>query len=52
MYLYYGNGNCTIDEGLNILSIYYRGVIKIIDKTNDNNAIIVKNQKIMILKKL
>ena len=48
MHLYYGNGNCTVDEGLRILVIHYRGSIKITDKTNDNHAILVKNKRITI----
>lgn len=48
MYLYYGNGNCTIDEGVALISIYYRGNIKIADKTSDSHAILVKNKIITI----
>ena len=48
MYLYYGNGDCTVDGDLKIITIIYRGAIKIKDKTPNGYNILSKNNKLMI----
>ena len=48
MYLYYGNGDCTVDGDLKIITIIYRGSINIKDKTTNGYNILSKNNKLMI----
>ena len=50
--LYYGNGNCSIDdEGAEIMGIQitYRGMIELTDQTSDSFFIGHKNNKIIIV---
>ena len=49
MKLYYGNGNCSIEEGSEIrgVQIRYRGAIEIEDKTSD--SFVITHQKNGIL---
>ena len=48
--LYYGNGECTIENGIDSMSIMitYSGAIEIDDLTPDGYAITAKNDKIII----
>ena len=50
MKLYYGNGNCTIEEGSNArgVEIRYSGAIEIEDKTSDSFAIAQQKNGILI----
>ena len=52
--LYYGNGNCSIDdEGAEIMGIQitYRGMIELTDQTSDSFFIGHKNNKIITIQK-
>ena len=48
--IYYGDGNCTIEKGENIrgIQIWYKGKVKIIDKTPDGYERMESNNQILI----
>ena len=48
--IYYGDGNCTIEKGENIrgIQIWYKGKVKIIDKTPDGYELMESNNQILI----
>ena len=50
-YLYYGNGNCSVEGKVNTINIKYQGIVEIFPKIPDAFNIIVGDPRLIIVSK-